>query len=294
MSESKIKLYKTRDFGAKINSTIEYIRYNFLPLVKLVLLVAVPIGLLISIVFKNLFGTIASFSANPEMNEAEALGRMSSLGGNYLLLMLFGMLTYAFLMATVYTYLKMRDSLEKPPDVMDVFRRALPRVPGLLLLMVLVVIVSFAGLLVFVLPGIYLAIALSIAFPIFLFEDVGVGTAFSKAFKLIRGKWWSTFGLLIVTSLMAGVLSYVFAIPMYAVMFGKMFSAASEANPDPAQMMEVFSSWYMTISMSVMMIGSYLTYLVPMIALGFQYFNLSERKEGTGIKAEIADFEKLD
>lgn len=293
MTQKKIELYKTRDFGAKINATIEYVRYNFGPLIKIVLLIVAPVGLLVSILFSNLFGTIFSMSANPAMSDAEAFGKLGAMGSNYLIVMVLVLVTYSIMMSCIYTYIKMRDNMEDPPEVMEVLRAGFPKVPGLIGLMLLITVVSFVGLFFFVIPGIYLAITLSIAVPIYVYESRSVGDAFGKSFKLIRGKWWSTFGLLFVAGMIASMVSYVFAIPMYAMMFSQLFSNVSEANPDPEAVFEIFSSWYTTAGMAIMMIGSYTTYLIPMIALSFQYFNLSERVEGTGIRNQIEGFEKL-
>jgi hypothetical protein len=159
--------------------------------------------------------------------------------------------------------------------------------------MVLIGIVSSIGFLFFVLPGIYLMITLSLALPIYLFEDEGIGTAFSKSFRLIKSKWWSTFGLLFVTSVIASIISYVFAIPFYAIFLGDLFTSIGDSGSDPSAVFAAFSSWYAIVGIAVMMIGAYITYLIPIIALGFQYFNLSERVEGRGIRNQINEFETV-
>lgn len=292
MSENKIELYKTRDFGQKLNATIEYIRYNLGSLIKLVLIVVVPLGLFFSIFFSNIFGTIIGMSAQPDMSDAEAVGMMGSLGINYMLTIVLSMVTYSLMVSSIFIYMKKVDEGESP-EVMEVLKIALGKVPGLIGLGILVAMVSFLGMLFFVIPGIYLAVALSLAYPIYIFEEIGITDAFSKAFKLIRDKWWSTFGLLFVASMIAGMVSYVFVIPGYLLMFSKLFSNIGEAQ-DPNAMAEMFSGWYTSAGLAIMMIGSYITYIIPIIALAFQYFNLSERQEGTGLRSQIQDFEKLD
>ncbi len=63
----------------------------------------------------------------------------------------------------------------------------------------------------------YLIISLSLTFIIRSYEPVGVFEAFMRSFNLISGKWWSTFGLIMVLSLIVSVLSYIPIIPLYVV-----------------------------------------------------------------------------
>lgn len=287
------QLYKTRDFGEKINATFEFIRENILALLKVVLLIVVPLGLLMGIFFSGIFSTIFQASLNPEMNEAQSLSLVADLGLNYLLMMLLSMVTISFLVSSVYTYMLARVKNETPASPLEILKKAVVKVPPMIVLMILIGLVTVIGFIFFFLPGVYLAVTLSLALPIFIFEDLGIGQSFSKSFKLIKGKWWSTFGLLLVTGIIASVVSYVFAIPFYAGFLGDAFTSVNTGDDDPAAVFEAFSSWYMVVGMGFMMIGTYITYLIPLIAVSFQYFNLSERVEGRGIRGQINEFETV-
>lgn len=294
MNQSNIQLYKMRDFGAKINATIEYIRQNIGPLLKLMLLIVLPMGLIASILFSNIYGSLGEMTAVQQGGDPNAaLGMVGSLMTNYTLMFLMTSITGALLISAIYTYMKLNnEEREARPTVMEVYKKILPKLPMLLVLMILISVISFFGFMLFIIPGVYLMITLSLAIPIFLFEEKGIGNAFNKSFKLIKGKWWSTFGLLFVTGIIAGIVSYVFAIPFYFLTVGEMFTTV-DADADPEAVFAIFTNWYTIIGMAIMMIGSYLTYMIPSIALAFQYFNLSERIEGTGIRNQINEFETV-
>ncbi len=293
MSEVQIKLYKIRDFSAKINATIEYIRYNFKSLLKVVLLVVIPLGLIFGISFSNLFTSMFEITAtNPNMTDEEAFGFLGVMLSNYTIIFTVSLITYAFLFAGIYSFMQLRD-INGDLSVSHVYGNILRKIPGLVLLMILITIISFIGFFIFIIPGIYLGVTLSLSIPIYLFEDIDIGRAFGKSFSLIREKWWSTFGLLIISSIIAGVVSYVFAIPFYIFMVGGMFSAVEEAANDPEAVFSIFTDWSTSLGMAIMTMGSYITYMIPVIALAFQYFNLVERQEGRGIRNEIKDFESL-
>ena len=286
------QLYRIRDFGEKINATFEFIRENLLGLLKAVLLLVVPLGLLAGIFFSGIFSTISQVSMNPEMSESQSISLVTNLGFNYFILMILSLVTMALLVASVYTYMLGKAKNEAPASPVEILKKAAVKIPKMIVLMILIGLVTGIGFMFFVLPGVYLGVTLSLALPIFIFEDVGVRKSFSKSFKLIRGKWWSTFGILVVTGIIASIVSYLFAIPFYIGLFGDAFMTASiTGGDDPAAVFEAFSSWYMVVGMGIMMIGSYVTYLIPLIALSFQYFNLSERIEGRGILGQINEFE---
>lgn len=291
MSQKHIELYKIRDFSAKMNATIEYLRQNIGGLVKTVLLIVCPFGLVSGILFSRFYAGLPFQAGSTGGNPEDVNLFLQNLGTNYMLLIIVFGITYSFLFTSVYYYIKLKEELGRKPEVMEVYNKILPIIPSVLLLMFLTTFVTIIGTAFFILPGIYLGVALSLALPILLFEEVGVGTAFSKSFQLIKGKWWSTFGLIIVSTFIAGMASYVFAIPFYAFFIGSMFTVAETQNPEAV--FNIFSSWYFVVGMSIMMIGSYLTYIIPILALAFQYFNLSERVEGRGLRNIIDEFETV-
>jgi len=152
-----------------------------------------------------------------------------------------------------------------------------------------------AGFIAFIIPGIFLMVVLSLAIPAMFFEKKGVFDAIGRSFKLIKGKWWSTFGLLFVASILMYAISMIFILPFYVFYFLSIFTLVEETGITA----DVSSWWFqggMTLSVMFMFLGSYLTYTIPMVALSFQYFNLVERLESVGLMSEIQnlDNEKQD
>ena len=76
----------------------------------------------------------------------------------------------------------------------------------LTLLGTLLVILGFVALIV---PGIYLGVAYSLATPVLLFEGVRGRKALGRSLRLIRHRWWPTFGAIFLGFLLAGVVSGV-------------------------------------------------------------------------------------
>ena len=136
---------------------------------------------------------------------------------------------------------------------------------------------------------------LPLAFATYMFEDIAAPSAIGRTFTLLKGKWWSTFGIGLVGYILAYVVQLVFSLPTMIVYFASIFTLMEEIgnNPeDPTAIFEMFSSGYMIIAFAISMVGGYLSYSIPLIAYSYQYSNLVERSEGRGLMNEIEDFDK--
>lgn len=93
------------------------------------------------------------------------------------------------------------------------------------------VLISLALLVIFVFPGIWLAISLSMTTPVVALEDKGPANSLARSFRLVRGRWWPTLGFLLMVGLLGSVANLMIqlvAVPMSAV--GDPFSGLSLAS----------------------------------------------------------------
>lgn len=84
---------------------------------------------------------------------------------------------------------------------------ALRLAPSLLLLTLLYGLAIVLGLLLLILPGIWLYVAWAFATPALLVEGLRGRRALARSFGLVRGRWWRTFGVLIVGFVLAVIIS---------------------------------------------------------------------------------------
>jgi hypothetical protein len=98
--------------------------------------------------------------------------------------------------------------LGQRPNGGAALRFAVRRMPGMVVIGVLYAIVVVAGSIALVIPGIYLYIACSLAFAAYVIEGrTGFG-ALGRSRELVRGRWWATFGAILLYSVIAGVASF--------------------------------------------------------------------------------------
>ncbi len=144
-------------------------------------------------------------------------------------------------------------------------------------------ILVVAGIVFFLLPGIYLGVTLSLMTMILMRENLDLGDTFRRCFYLIKDKWWSTFGLLFVMGIVSSIIGYAFQIPtlILTIMSSLQVKLANT---------EVL----MTISGVIATVGGGLVRSLVLIAIVFQYYNLVERREGSGILGAIDNIGKTD
>ena len=199
-----------------------------------------------------------------------------------------GGIAYLILVAVVGEYVRIYDSKPFPStievgEVWDGVKGYLFSLTGALIVSAIVIMV---GIVLLILPGVYVMIVLSLMAPVIIIERKSMGDSFTRSFSLITDKWWSTFVLLLVTGLISGFMGYMFAIPQVIFTFLITFNSVSE-NPTALPL------WYevgLILSSMFYMIGATFLRAIPILAIMFQYFNLVERKEAAGLMAKLDTF----
>lgn len=303
---SNFELRKQRDFSAKLSASIDFLRMNAKPLFKSCIVIAGPILLIGAFIAGESYGNFFNYATlleNDGLPSADLIKSMVSL--------LLGFFIAGFgsllLLTTTYQYVKIfEEKNSNQITISEVWTNvlgALPRTLGagaiitigmLLIYTIFILLIAVSGglLALFGIPLpfflIYLTVVFTLIFPILSFEKVGVLDSFGRAFKLIKGKWWSTFGILMVTYILVSLINSMFTLLIGGI--AAIGSLHESGDFDSEGFMTQFSSWNAFISLSFTQLLMVFTYL----ALAFQYFNLSERKDATGLMSKIDSFGQTD
>jgi hypothetical protein len=84
---------------------------------------------------------------------------------------------------------------------------AMPRLSLVLWLAIIGGLGILAGFFALFVPGVWLAVAWSVAIPALLFETLGPTRALGRSFALVQGRWWATLGTLLVAGLISAIAS---------------------------------------------------------------------------------------
>jgi hypothetical protein len=309
-----INYHQTRDFGRKMSVTFEFLRQNFKPLGKSILMIAGPPVLLASLlmgsffqdVFSNTFSTMGMGGGGSD----QMLALFSAPGFllKILLMLVFILVSSVASLATINNYILLYEEKQTNKiEVSEVWERvrdtfmmylgtcflftilAIAVYVGLFIPVALLGAVSpfliFFGVIGLIVAVFYLLISSSLIFIVRSYERTGFMEALTRSFRLVQGKWWSTFGLSMVLYLIAGTISYVFMIPWYIL------TVISSLHNAGVEGFESTGSGYGMISMVLLTLyylAQMILYSLPAVGLAFQYFNLVERKEARGLMTEIS------
>jgi hypothetical protein len=290
MIHKKIELREIRDFGQKFDAVFTFVRTNFKSFFKVIGLTVGPLALIGSfffgLVYSNLFN-ITSLAAT-----GNSMDVMSWIG-NLIISYFFLGAASLWMMIAVFSFLAEYDRGNENITIEAIWKRGKSKILptfvfGILTILAMILFVAI----VVVIPGnnalgislkvliiivgvFYVMFTLMLVVPNMVIEDAGLFGSIGRSFSLIRGNWWSTFGLFIVMNLVSSVATVVFAIPLYAAMIAKFVMHMSGG--------EIFT----VIGSCIYFLGMFLMTTLPTLAIGIQYFYLVERKDGTGLLKKI-------
>jgi hypothetical protein len=99
------------------------------------------------------------------------------------------------------------------PSVEQSYRFGFHRLGSVLLVSVLVGLAIIGGLILFIIPGIYLGVRLAVSIEALVVEGRRGTQAMGRSWELVGGHWWHAFGTLVVGGLLTGVVNAVITAP---------------------------------------------------------------------------------
>jgi hypothetical protein len=302
-----IDFQRARDFSNKMNATFEFVKQNFKSLWRVMLYLVGPPALIGSLLigsvmgdyFKALFGSLGGSNGFTEIFTVNVIIKL-------VLALIVATITSVITMATINNYVILyREKKSNQIEVEEVWERVKKTfwmyfwtVLGWFVLAIaayIVMIIPFAALglgsaglafiliLILICAFFYLVVANSLVFIIRGFESRGFFGSFARSMYLIRGKWWSTFGLFTIFYLIITIISSLFFLPWY---FSRVISSLHDVSQG-RPVVDLGSDWFGILSTTLQYLTSYLMAVLPQLALIFQYFNLVERKESRGLMEKM-------
>jgi hypothetical protein len=308
-SNPKIRFYRIRTFGEKLNVTFDFFREAWKPLFKFTLYLILPICLIQS------FGINSIMRFSFRMGALQGFDQLSdiwSFGINYGVYMLCAIVGSCLLSALIYTLMQEYERREtrllniEIQDFKDLLIKNLWKMLrmslffiGIILLVALIVGILAAMSLwtmVLTIPAVLVGlivamVPLSLVPAFYVFEDMPLEATIRKAFRYGFSEWGGTFGVLFVLGFLGNIISTVTMMPWYIVtLVGSVFSLTEPS-------LEVDASiWYQFVTYLLGIIQSYGTYagtMFSVVGIAFQYFHLREKNEGVTVNENIQNFFRL-
>lgn len=227
--------------GAIVREAWELYKAHWRTFVPLALIVYIVLGL-ITLVFGLLLGWLGL-----------VIGALASIVG-----------TFWLQGALVEAVQDVRDG-KQDLSIGEMFRRVQPRLPALIVAGILAGLGIAIGLVLLIVPGLFLLTIWSLIVPTIVLEGKSAGESFSRSRELVKGNGWSVFGVIVITiaalivasiivglvtfwlpdgvdSFVSDLISNTVAVPFVAVAWTLMYFALAQGRTAaPAAAAEAYS-----------------------------------------------------
>lgn len=297
-----LRFRKIRDLGEVVTATLEFLRENYKPLGKAMLFIVGPVMLITGIIGAILQFSMVGALAGSGYYDGDDYSVASPWSfpalGVTTVLVLWAMLLIMITASTavVYSYLVLYMDREVQPTVREVWdeaKRQFFRLLGTFVALgvmyfigfIVVGIIPLLGFIAIMIGGPYIAVTLSMVGIIRVREGLSLSESISRSFDLVRNYWWRTALLLLVIWLVMWAILSNLAMPQLIITY--LFTLNTvDGTEDPSLLLGII-----TIILSLLyMLGSFLLYPLPLVAIAIQYFNLVEEKEGVGLRERVEQF----
>ncbi|MGW4207547.1 hypothetical protein ACWEIJ_06125 [Lentzea sp. NPDC004789] len=239
-------------------------------------------GLLVQLPFLDDLTSVAKLDPNT-MTQQEALDQVTRgvtgfLTGTALSLLL--LLVGTVFLSGFITVVVGHAVLGRPVTFSQAWEEFKPRLLPLLGATVLSGLVITVGVILCILPGIYVGVLFSLIGPALVLERCGVGTAFTRSRVLVTGAWWRTFGILVLAAVISWVISWIISLP-----FGLLGAASNGFSAEPTA---ALSAGSMVLSTIGAIIASTITLPFSSAVNVLIYVDRRMRAEGMDIELQRA------
>lgn len=282
MERPSFELRKIRDLGEVINDTFLFAKQNIKPLLKAYVVICgffIVASLASGIL--NQINLLDGMEDGVMYNQQDIWSRL--LNPLYGLSLLFKALTYIVIELTAISYVAAYASKGNvPPTVEEVWNFVKYYFFRVLGCNIVVGFIVGLGFLLCVIPGVYLWPMFSLVIPIVVIENGGLNYAMTRSFHLVKNNYWMTLGVSFVMILIVLACKMIFVLPISIFTIGSFFASGHKFS---------YTGTILTIIADHICL---MFYMLLSIAVTMNYYNLVEKKEGTGLMERIDSFGQKD
>jgi Membrane domain of glycerophosphoryl diester phosphodiesterase len=196
--------------GEILDVCINIFTKNFLTFLRIVLVLVVPVQIVTVLIQVS---TVSDPDLLPTLGSTGG-GKVSSdeadayLGGQIVIIVL-GVILSA--VATAACFKAVGDAyLGSRPDWRTSLSFAARRFHSVLWVTFLVTVTATLGLILLIVPGVWLWFSFAVAVPVLLFEGLKGTAAMSRSRQLVKGRWWATAGAILAAYIIAAIVGGIF------------------------------------------------------------------------------------
>jgi hypothetical protein len=293
-TKAKFEIQKIRSFGDIIGDAFKVVTRNYQVFFKALLVYVFPVFILSSIAIYFFGGEAANALTNPDLSDPMGILKSVGLGmGLYYIGMLICMFFVMHITLSIVLGLKENGGDKLAYEVFQENFNAnlgsnlatyLVSVVGLFIIFLAGAMIAgllfsvsgfLGGLVAFALFFFAFWVIIIFQFPIIINNDKKLGPIESvkQSFELINGRWWYSFGIILVLGIIISMIGYIFVLPIQILQITEMVTTGLEGgNPELGSLG--------ALSLIFSLLGSILTYTIFYSGLALYYYSIIELKEG--------------
>lgn len=271
----QLEFKKIREFGEIINDIFTFIKQNFKALLKVFVYLCgiFIVGAIISGIFQQIDMRNVILQNN---NPLFIVSRLAS--ASYLLFFLFSLASYTSInvaiLSFISVYIEKGNVTPTVEEVWAYFKQYFFKILGSSILISIFYMLCFVLLII---PGIYVTPAMMLFFPVMMFERANFGYSFNRAFALLKGQWWNTFGSIVIIYIITYACISLASLPATVITFVAAFTEGEKGLSTTAIIFSITLQYLCQVFM-----------MIPVIGLSLCYFNLAERQDSGGLMDRIS------
>ena len=289
-SNNYIEFKKQRELGEILSDSFVFIRNEFKPFLGTILKIVGPyiLVMLISMGFyMYTIGDIFNLTAigNTSISTYSPLIMVLAV----VALLFSPIAAYVLAQGTVLHYIKSYIDNRGTTNYDEIRSGVYGSFWSLIGLGIIVGLSVFIGAMFCLIPGIYLAVPLSVSFAILVFLKKDTMESYQYSFTLIKENWWITFATLFVIYIIVAIASYAFSLPTIIYSWIKMGVFSGEMD---AENFNVFNDPIYLLLNILSTLVQFLMNIIFLVATSLIFFNLNEKKNFTGTFERIESLGK--
>lgn len=266
MQKEKINLSEKRTLSDELTVTFQFIKQEFKSLItsfSVIVLPLIVVGLFLQGAF--LRDILRGIDGNAF---ADSDSGWITLLVNYLL----NVITLVWLQLFALSYLRLYSDKYSRQEEMKIpwgeLLKTMGRYSGsFCVLGIVYLLFVLVGFLFFLIPGIYVSVVFVFSSYFLVVRNGKLFSVLSDSADLCRGKWWGTFGYILLCSLIVSMLSSVFKLPYWGIFFE---AYLTERTP---------GLFELTLVNVIATVGQYLMNIVFFVGIGVRFFSRLEARE---------------
>ena len=289
MKPNYIEFKKQRELGEIISDTFAFLRVEFKPFFSTFFKIVGPflaVMIVALVAYLYFIGNSFNFLVQTN-NEAANFATIFVVVIGYLASVI---TVYTMSQSTVLHYIKSYTNGQGTTDFNTIRKEVYGSFWSFIGLGIMVGLSLIVGIMLCIIPGVYLYVPLALSFSIMVFDKMGASDSYSYSFKLVKDEWWISFATIFVIGIILYIAALAFSLPAVVYQWAKMGILSGEV--DAENVFEMTTDPLYILFNIIGTVAQFLLNLISIISLALIYFNLNEKKNFTGTFEQIENLGK--